>query len=245
MITAPNGGFAIESTQSEVCAIGFFHISTAFFGNTLLRKNKAEAPRNAMIWPVPYQNLWLTATALSEWSRGSDALVKMTSVPMMLFTAITLAIALWQTSESFANSDDHPLIPFKSRLTNTAVTFSTYTGFLVAFSSLALGICVADIVSPGHGKEFITSLVDAHPAYGFFVSNVFMNFAWANNLAVLLATLLKYKVVNRRQLQFVYLSVTILVLQGIITCLLITDVEPANELFLNGLISSLTGDFTL
>jgi len=239
MILKPNGGFTIESSEIEVILMGFFHTATAFMGNTLLKNNKSEAARNAMIAPVPYQNLWFSCMALTQWCRGSDALVDMNSTPMIIFSLITLVVVQWQASKSFVSGKDKSGIWFENPAVNAAVTVTTYTGLITVFTSLALTYCMMDVINPGYMSNEFTSIIDTFPEYGHCMSNVFLSFEWTNNLGVFMATLFKYKVIDIRVVQNIFLAVNGLGSYAIIICLFITDVGVANETMLNSLLSGL------
>ena len=53
---------------SDVFMNGSVHVVVGLFGIRRLDLNSEyNAGRNAMIWPVPIQNLWLVAASLTEW----------------------------------------------------------------------------------------------------------------------------------------------------------------------------------
>jgi len=60
--------FTQHLSPGMVGVTGILHTSCGMLGMRRLRfGNEKEAARNAMFWPVPLQNLWLTGAALSEW----------------------------------------------------------------------------------------------------------------------------------------------------------------------------------
>jgi hypothetical protein len=240
-------GFDIPCTQIEVIILGGLHTATAFLGSTHLSKNKRsktiEASRNAMIWPVPYQNLWLTCMALTAWSRGSTATLSMNSAPIVLFTIVNVIIVLWQISTSFVSGGTNEServasgIWYENPAVNAAVTVGSYSGIMIIFLSMAIWNTVIATTIPGYMQEF-AGFIDAFPSYGFLMSNIFMNFAFVNNVAVFFATLLKYKVIPSDKVVKIYLFIIFLSVQGISKCCLTTDAGEAASIMFSGLLAS-------
>ncbi|CAB9521187.1 unknown protein [Seminavis robusta] len=84
-------GYAVPVSQTEILGIGALHVMVAFMGLPRLDwKNEKEASRNALIWPVPLQNIWLLAASLTELAQGRDALISMESPAFVAFTAFNL-----------------------------------------------------------------------------------------------------------------------------------------------------------
>uniref|UniRef100_A0A7S1UQD9 Uncharacterized protein n=1 Tax=Grammatophora oceanica TaxID=210454 RepID=A0A7S1UQD9_9STRA len=126
-------GFAQPISNFEIVALGSLHTLTAIMGLPRLDfKSKREAARNALIWPVPLQNLWYMLACLTEWAQhGSDVIVSMYGLPFTAFTTCNLLIALWQTSMSYVSGGTTEAqrqksgIWFESPALNAFITFVT------------------------------------------------------------------------------------------------------------------------
>ena len=194
-------GFTSHVSRTEIMVCGAIYTLVAAAGVPLINwKNKNEAARNKMIWPAPILNAWLTCAALSVYGSGSSALFGRRNPAFVTFTAIILAIQLWQTASAWVPGGDDEVarrksgIWFASPLVNMLVALVTFTGPIIAMTLQALFVD-----EQSYGK-----LLSSHQDYAYLVQNTFLNTAFNNCLAIFMASLLKYKVVNTRTLGFSY-----------------------------------------
>ncbi|CAB9531673.1 expressed unknown protein [Seminavis robusta] len=198
-------GFEAPISQEKILALGAMHVLVAFAGLPRLDwKNEKEAARNAMIWPVPVQNLWLVLASVTEFTQGQDALVSIGSTPFMAFSALNIVIAAWQSSQSFVSGGASEAekqksgIWYENPLKNAAAAVLSYTLpiMVFGFELMHLGGNV--------GQEQIIQFASSHPDHSNLAVNVFLNTCFVNNIAIFGATLVKYKVVPTGKMAIFY-----------------------------------------
>jgi len=187
-----------DITISTIIGTGLVHTCTGLFGVRRLNfKNKKEAARNAMFWPAPIQGLWLASVSLSEWGQGSNALLSMWNTPLVAFTAFNIGITFWQLSQILTKTGT-------TERTKDTIWFrkSSHNAILVEFSYLfwmqiQMGT-VLRLATMGTGSQHaFTSFMEMYPKMKLLLSNLALNTAFFNNLAILLATLLRYKIISK------------------------------------------------
>ena len=210
-ITLSNGWEScctVEVTQAYILSAGTCHISTALMGLPRIKWNEREKARNAMIWPVPFQNMFLVGLCLSDYTQGvgaADAILSFQSPPMMTLAAANIAIGLWQTYSAYSllGGEASPTkgFWFGGKMTNTAVVFVSYSGpfMLIAAFVLSLG------VSSSHELAVYSDILKANPELRLLTLNIMMNTVFVNNVAVFFATLHRYQVLTSRQAAALYI----------------------------------------
>ena len=210
-ITLSNGWEScctVEVTQAYILSAGTCHISTALMGLPRIKWNEREKARNAMIWPVPFQNIFLVGLCLSDYTQGvgaADAILSFQSPPMMTLAAANIAIGLWQTYSAYSllSGEASPTkgFWFGGKMTNTAVVFVSYSGpfMLIAAFVLSLG------VSSSHELAVYSDILKANPELRLLTLNIMMNTVFVNNVAVFFATLHRYQVLTSRQAAALYI----------------------------------------
>jgi hypothetical protein len=141
-----------------------------------------------LLFLVPFHDL------LHFTRQGSGALISIWNSPFATFTAFNVLLTFWQLSEVLRKTG-HP-----SR-TRDSIWFdkSAHNAILVEFSyllwmQLQMGtvLYVACLVEMGDFSAFM----DAFPKMQCLLSNLALNTAFFNNLAIFVATLLRYKLVS-------------------------------------------------
>lgn len=211
-------------SPTDALGLGIIHTITAAFGVTRLdMDNPKEAARNAMIWPVPIQNAWIVAATQSEIVLGKDAVVSLYSEPMMAFTMLYLSLLLFQTAKSFrgGGETEHERhqsgIWFPNKWANLAITIVSYT---LIFGTHGVEVAyLHSNVEPTVLNDFVAS----YPDDATLMGNVLMSDMWFNNLAVFLATLLRYKALDTVQIRAFYLPLLAAVAAGTMHSFLSAD----------------------
>jgi len=187
--------FADVVKLPTIIGTGMLHVLVGLFGIRRLNfKNKKEAARNAMFWPAPFQNAWLVAASLTEWGQGSNALFSLYNRPFAAFTFVNLAVTMWQFTEVFRNTGEgktKDTIWFKEPVKNAAlVEFSYLIWMQLQMGALFYIKCVVK-------QHTFTGFMDFFPNMQYLLANLALNTAFFNNLAIFIATLLRYKVISK------------------------------------------------
>mmetsp|Transcript_5043 Transcript_5043/g.5831 ORF Transcript_5043/g.5831 Transcript_5043/m.5831 type:complete len:633 (-) Transcript_5043:68-1966(-) len=183
---------------ATIIGTGLVHTCTGLFGIRRLNfHNPKEAARNAMFWPAPIQGLWLASVSLTEWGQGSNALVSMWQTPFVAFTAFNIVLTCWQLSQILTKTGT-------AERTKDTIWFqkAQHNAILVEFSylfwmQLQMGtVLYLATMGPGSQAAF-TAFMDTYPKMQLLLSNLALNTAFFNNLAIFLATLLRYKILRK------------------------------------------------
>jgi len=185
-----------ECTIGTILFCGFVHTTTGLFGVRRLNfNNKREAARNAMFWPAPIQSLWLSTVSLTEWGQGSDAVFSIWDSPYYTaFTVFNVLLTFWQLSEVLTKTGN-------SSRTKDTIWFqqSSHNAVLVEFSYLLwMQLQMGTVLYMTHhvSMEDFQSYMDTYPKMQSLLSNLALNTAFFNNLAIFLATMLRYKLIS-------------------------------------------------
>lgn len=180
--------------STKLCS-GCVHTLAGLLGIRRLNfKSNREAARNAMFWPAPIQSFWLASATLTEWGQGSDAQFSMFSSPYTSFTTFNLLLTFWQLSEIIRKTGS----PSKTK-DNIWFKKSSHNAILVEFSYLLwmqLQMGAALYIARFVPFQEFSAFMDAFPKMQTLLSNLALNTAFFNNLAVFIATLLRYKLVS-------------------------------------------------
>jgi len=228
--------FVEALTVPTIISTGMLHTLVGTFGIRRLNfKNKMESARNAMFWPAPIQSFWLTSISLTEWGQGSDALISMWSAPFMMFTAMNLALTFWQLSEILQKTGNptrtKDTIWFKDAATNAILVEFSY----LIWMQIQMGAALY-IASTAQLDSF-SNYMDTFPQMQYLLGNAALNTAFFNNLAIFIATLLRYKIVSKPNLDntivfAVPLLSSIVVVWKVLSCFfLIEDGEMSASFF--------------
>ena len=198
----------VECTVRTILCTGCIHTFVGLLGVRRLHfKNKKEAARNAMFWPAPIQSLWLASVSLTEWGQGSGALISMGSSLFTGFTAFNVLLTFWQfsvilrktgvresnsSSNTSSNSTKQDSIWFKKSAHNAILVEFSY----LLWMQIQMGTALYIATSAPLLHNF-SSFMDAFPKMQYLLSNLALNTAFFNNLAVFLATLIRYKLVSK------------------------------------------------
>jgi len=183
---------------ATIIGTGLVHTCTGLFGIRRLNfHNPKEAARNAMFWPAPIQGLWLASVSLTEWGQGSNALVSMWQTPFVAFTAFNIVLTCWQLSQILTKTGT-------AERTKDTIWFqkAQHNAILVEFSYLfwmqiQMGtVLYLATMGPGSQAAF-TTFMDTYPKMQLLLANLALNTAFFNNLAIFLATLLRYKILRK------------------------------------------------
>lgn len=197
-----------ECTVSTILCTGFIHTFAGLLGVRRLNfKNKKEAARNAMFWPAPIQSSWLASVSLTEWGQGSGALISMGDSVFTVFTAFNVLLTFWQLSvivrktgiragNNSSTSNKQDTIWFKKSAYNAIMVEFSYLLWMQLQMGTVLYIVIASSSSVPLLHDF-SYFMDAFPKMQYLLSNLALNTAFFNNLAVFLATLLRYKLVSK------------------------------------------------
>jgi len=187
--------FADVVKLPTIIGTGMIHVLVGFFGIRRLNfKNKSEAARNAMFWPAPFQNAWLVAASLTEWGQGSNSLFSFYNPLFAAFTFVNLAVTVWQFTEVFRKTgreQTKDTIWFKEPIKNaTLVEFAYLIWMQLQMGALFYIKCAVK-------RHTFTGFMDFFPNMQYLLANLALNTAFFNNLAIFLATLLRYKVISK------------------------------------------------
>lgn len=175
---------------------GVLHVLVGLLGIRRLNfKNEGEAARNAMFWPAPIQNMWLTFASLTEWGQGSGALFSMYRGPFATFTYFNIILTFWQLFEvakkTGKNSKTRDSIWFKDSKKNALLVEFAYLFWMqIQMGTL---LYIGCFVRP----QIFLNFMNTFPKMQYLLSNLAINTAFFNNLAIFLATLLRYKLVSK------------------------------------------------
>jgi len=204
---------------------GLLHILVGTFGIRRLNfKSEKEAARNAMFWPAPIQNAWLTSVSLSEWGQGSKAFISMWKAPFAAFTTFNLMLTFWQLSQVInksGNDNTRDTIWCKNSKTNAVLVEFAYLFWMQIQMGTAL------FISCSVPLQTFSTFMDAYPEMQYLLSNLAINTAFFNNLAIFIATLLRYKVLskpsNDNKIVFsIPLFSSILIVWKVLSCFFLT-----------------------
>merc|ERR1712238_427807 len=191
-------GTLAEISLSTIIGTGLVHTCTGLFGIRRLHfQNPKEAARNAMFWPAPIQGLWLASVSVTEWGQGSNAVLSMWQTPFVAFTAFNIGLTVWQLSQILTKTGS-------VERTKDTIWFqkAKHNAILVEFSCLfwmqiQMGtVFYLATMGPGSQTAF-TTFMDTYPKMQLLLSNLALNTAFFNNLAIFLATLLRYKILRK------------------------------------------------
>lgn len=188
--------FSEAITVRTIICTGMLHSFVGIFGIRRLNfRQKKEAARNAMFWPAPIQGTWLTLASLCEWGQGSGALFSMWGIPFAAFTAFNLFLTLWQLSEVMTKTGTTSMakdtIWFKNSAKNAlCVEFSYLFWMQIQMGTLFYIICRVP-------RTTFSTFMDTFPNMQFLLANLALNTAFFNNLAIFIATLLRYKILSK------------------------------------------------
>lgn len=205
----------VECTVFTILCTGCIHTSAGLLGVRRLNfKNEKEAARNAMFWPAPIQSLWLASVSLTEWGQGSGALISMGNSLFTAFTAFNVLLTVWQfsvilrktgvresnsSSNTGSKSAKQDSIWFKKSAHNAILAEFSYLLWMQLQMGTVLYIATIGSSCPSSVPllQKFSSFMDAFPKMQYLLSNLALNTAFFNNLAVFLATLLRYKLVSK------------------------------------------------
>jgi len=182
-----------------VICTGMLHGIVGLFGIRRLNfKQKKESARNAMFWPAPIQSTWLTFASLSEWGQGSNALISMWNIPFAGFTIFNLLLTLWQLSEVMTKTGTTSItkdtIWFKNSAKNAlCVEFSYLLWMQIQMGALLYITCTVPRLT-------FSTFMNTFPNMQSLLANLALNTAFFNNLAIFIATLLRYKILSKPNL---------------------------------------------
>uniref|UniRef100_A0A6T8HH97 Uncharacterized protein n=1 Tax=Proboscia inermis TaxID=420281 RepID=A0A6T8HH97_9STRA len=119
----------------------------------------------------------------------------MFSLPFAAFTIFNLGLTLWQLSEiktkTGKSSKTKDTIWFEDSMKNTLLVEFAYLFWMqIQMGALLYTGCTVN-------KQVFWNFMDRFPQMYYLLSNLALNTAFFNNLAVLLATLLRYKLVSK------------------------------------------------
>ena len=195
-----------ECKVSAIVCTGCIHTLAGLLGIRRLNfKSEREAARNAMFWPAPIQSSWLACVSLTEWGQGSGAFISMGNPLFTAFTTFNVLLTVWQLSEILrktgvcgSGSNKQDSIWFQK---------SEHDAILVEFSyllwmQLQMGTVLYIVACSSCSVVEFSSFMDAFPNMQSLLSNLALNTAFFNNLAVFVATLVRYKLVSRPKNQY-------------------------------------------
>jgi len=218
--------FSDVFTARTIIWSGILHTLVGTFGIRRLHfKNKKESARNAMFWPAPIQNAWLTSVSLTEWGQGSGAFVSMWKAPFAAFTTFNLILTVWQLLEVLKKTGP-------SKTSDTIwLEDSKKNAILVEFAYLfwmQIQMGTALYVSRFVPLPIFSTFMDTYPEMRYLLSNLALNTAFFNNLAIFIATLLRYKVMSKpshdNAIVFsIPLLSSILIVWKVLSCFFLTD----------------------
>ncbi|KAL7525266.1 hypothetical protein ACHAWF_001281, partial [Thalassiosira exigua] len=203
--------FSQPVQSSDTVAAGAIHVAAGLFGARRLQLgNEKEVARNAMFWPIPIQNLWLTSAALTEWDQGSSALFSMFDDRFVGFTALNLLLTAWQLNEVRTKSGKEATqdtIWLDDSAQNAFLVESVYL-FWMQIQMVALLYVSTSVDHPAF-LDFMDRFPDMH----HLLSNATVNTASFNNVVAFVATLVRYKILSKPSSidNFVVFSVPMLV----------------------------------
>ena len=200
-----------ECKVSTIVCTGCIHTLAGLLGIRRLNfKSEKEAARNAMFWPAPIQSSWLATVSLTEWGQGSGAFISMGNAPFAAFTAFNVLLTFWQLSEILRktgvrdNSNSNSISPkqdsiwFEKSAHNVILVELSY----LLWMQLQMGTVLYIIASSSCSVVEFSSFMDAFPNMQSLLSNLALNTAFFNNLAVFVATLVRYKLVSKPENQY-------------------------------------------
>ncbi|KAL7567042.1 hypothetical protein ACA910_002771 [Epithemia clementina (nom. ined.)] len=196
LLCSSPSGWATPISTDHILVLGILHTAAAVAGATRLNfRNTSEAARTAQFWPAGIINAWLAYTSLSEWALGDAALVSVYTAPAQVFSLIVMGTAIYQLEAAWkAATDPNQLkigLWFDHPMVNCLGTF-------IAYQAITLGIPAVQLrtlwtASRGEWCDFMAM----YPDFGQVIANVQLDTAFAINTGMFLATLLKFKALNR------------------------------------------------
>lgn len=193
----------VECKVSAIVCTGCIHTLAGLLGIRRLNfKSDKEAARNAMFWPAPIQSLWLASVSLTEWGQGSGAFLSMGNSLFTAFTTFNVLLTVWQLSEilrktgvrgSGSGSNKQDSIWFQKSAHNAILVEFSYLLWMQLQMGTVLYIVACRSCSVGDFSIFM----DAFPNMQSLLSNLALNTAFFNNLAVFVATLVRYNLVSK------------------------------------------------
>ncbi|OEU23428.1 hypothetical protein FRACYDRAFT_267525 [Fragilariopsis cylindrus CCMP1102] len=200
----------VECKVSAIVCTGGIHTLAGLLGIRRLNfKSNKEAARNAMFWPAPIQSLWLASVSLTEWGQGSGAFISMKNPLFTAFTTSNVLLTVWQLSEilrktGVRDSGSGSGSGSGSNKKQDSIWFqkSAHNAILVEFSyllwmQLQMGTVLYIIACRSCSVGEFSIFMDAFPNMQSLLSNLALNTAFFNNLAVFVATLVRYNVLSK------------------------------------------------
>jgi len=230
-------GFSDALSARVAFRTGVLHSLVGAFGIRRLNfKNKMESARNAMFWPAPIQGMWLTCASLTEWGQGSGAWISMWNAPFIFFTTFNIGLTFWQLSEVSRKTGNskrtRDTIWFEDAKKNVLLVEFAYLFWMQIQmgTSLYISSCVR--------RGTFSAFMDTYPQMHYLLSNLALNTAFFNNLAIFIATLLRYKILAKPKhdntiVFAVPLLSSIFIVWKVLSCFLLTEQGNMSASFLS------------